>query len=320
MQWDVLSFGETMIRLSVPLGERLETAASLEVRIGGAESNVAVALARLGRRAAWCSILPRNPLGRRIAGELRWHGVDLSPVQWVDRGRVGVYFLDTGASPRATQVLYDRTGSAIASAPPDAVDPSIVTGARLLHLTGITPALSPSCREIARRLVEHAQQAGVPICFDVNYRSLLWTPKEAAEALAPFCRAATVLICGRGDAATVWGLNGDAEDVLAGLAHQFSAPVTVLTLGDGGALARAADGRCLQAPSVPATVVDRVGAGDAFAAGFLHGYLDERDLARGLQYGVALAALKLTLQGDLALVTSAELEAVIAGTPRAIVR
>ncbi len=320
MQWDVLSFGETMIRLSVPLGERLETAGSLEVRIGGAESNVAVALARLGRRAAWCSVLPQNPLGRRIAGELRWHGVDISPVRWVERGRVGVYFLDTGAPPRPTQVLYDRAGSAIATADPDSIDPSIVEAARLLHLTGITPALSPTCREIARRLVERARQLGVPVCFDVNYRSLLWTPAEAAEALAPFCRAATVLICGRSDAATIWGLDGAAEDVLAGLVERFHALVTVLTLGDGGALAQMADGYRVQAPSVPATLVDRVGAGDAFAAGFLHGYLDGEDIARGLRYGVALAALKLTLQGDLALVTPAELEAVVAGIPRTIVR
>ncbi len=320
MKWDVLSFGETMIRLSVPLGERLETAESLEVRIGGAESNVAVALARLGRRAAWCSVLPQNPLGRRIAGELRWHGVDISPVRWVERGRVGVYFLDTGAPPRPTQVLYDRAGSAIATADPDSIDPSIVEAARLLHLTGITPALSPTCREIARRLVERARQLSVPVCFDVNYRSLLWTPAEAAEVLAPFGHAASVLICGRADAATIWGLDGAAEDVLAGLVERFHTPVTVLTLGDGGALAQTADGYRLQAPSVPATLVDRVGAGDAFAAGFLHGYLDGEDIARGLRYGVALAALKLTLQGDLALVTPAELEAVVAGVPRTIVR
>lgn len=320
VRWDVLSFGETMIRLAVPVGERLETASSLEVRIGGAESNVAVALARLGRRAAWCSVLPQNPLGRRIAGELRWHGVDVSPVHWVERGRVGIYFLDTGAAPRPTQVLYDRAGSAIATADPDRIDLSIVEQTRLLHLTGITPALSPSCREIAQRLVERAGQLGVPVCFDVNYRSLLWTPAEAAEALAPFCRAASVLICGRGDAATIWSLDGSPDEVLAGLVELFRAPVTVLTLGDEGALAQTADGQRFQAPPVQATVVDRVGAGDAFAAGFLHGYLDGGDVARGLWYGVALAALKLTLHGDLALVTGAELEAVVAGIPRAIVR
>jgi 2-dehydro-3-deoxygluconokinase len=320
VQWDVVSFGETMIRLAVPLGERLETATRLEVGIGGAEANVLVALARLGRRTAWASVLPRNPLGERIVRELAWHGVDTSWVQWVERGRVGVYYLDTGVPPRPTAVLYDRAGSAVAQVDPAAFPIDFVTGGRWLHLTGITPALSVGCRAVAERLMERARAAGVPVSFDVNYRSRLWGPDEAARVLEPYCAGATVLFCGEGDARTLWGLEGTALEVAERLAGRFGAEVTVLTLGEGGAVAVTREGERVTAEALRATVIDRVGAGDAFAAGFLHGYLDGRDLERGLRTGVALAALKLTVRGDLALISAAELEAMLSETRRTIVR
>ncbi len=320
MRWDVVSFGETMIRLAVPLGERLETARAFEVGIGGTESNVLVALARLGWRTAWSSVLPRNPLGERIARELAWHGVDVSLVQWVERGRVGVYYLDVGVPPRPTAVLYDRVGSAVAGVDPESFPVDWVEQARWFHATGITPALSAGCREVLWRLVERAHRAGVGVSFDVNYRSRLWSTEEAARTLEPFCRNATVLFCGEDDARTVWNLAGEPETVAAGLAERFGAAVTVLTRGERGSLAMTAEGRVVAVPGISATVVDRVGAGDAFAAGFLHGYLDARDVERGLRYGTALAALKLTIRGDLATITAQDLEAALAATPRTIVR
>ncbi|MCS7051563.1 MAG: sugar kinase, partial [Thermomicrobium sp.] len=229
MQWDVASFGETMIRLAVPLGERLETTGRLEVGIGGAESNALVALARLGRRTAWASVLPKNPLGERIARELAWHGVDTSLVRWVDRGRVGVYYLDTGTAPRPTAVLYDRAGSAVAQVDPDTFPIEWVAQTRWLHVTGITPALSDGCRRVALQLVERAVAHGTPISFDVNYRSRLWSAAEAAAVLESFCVRATVLFCGEGDARTLWGMTGEPAEVATALAARFSAPVTVLT-------------------------------------------------------------------------------------------
>lgn len=317
--YDLLTFGETMIRLSTTPGERLETAVGLDLGIGGTESNVAVALARLGRRAAWFSVLPRNPFGLRIAGELRRHGVDVDHVHWTDQGRVGVYYLDTGAAPRPTHVIYDRAGSAVAACDPDALDLSIVTDARLLHLTGITPALSSGCAEVARRLVANAAAAGVPLSFDVNYRSLLWPPEAAAEALAPFCAAATILFCGRADAETLWGLTGSDEAVLAALADRFGAATTVLTAGADGALALTQDGASYREAAITTAVVDRIGAGDAFAAGFLHGYLDG-DLAQALQIGVRLAALKMTVRGDLAVLTPDDLASCLPEKTHHVVR
>ncbi len=152
-----------MIRLATPDFDRLETTATLDMSIGGTESNVAVALARLGRRATWLSALPANPLGRRIAATLRFHGVDVSHVIWSQTARAGLYFLEPGSAPRPTRVIYDRTNSAIATIDPDDVPYELVDDSRLLHLTGITPALSEQCAEACRRLVERAAGQSVPL-------------------------------------------------------------------------------------------------------------------------------------------------------------
>jgi 2-dehydro-3-deoxygluconokinase len=305
--YDLVAFGETMIRLSTPLGQRLEASTTLDIGIGGAESNVAIALARLGRRVAWTSVLPKNPFGYRIAAELRRHQVDDRQITWVDEGRVGVYYLDSGAPPRPTHVIYDRAASAIALCDPDEVDTSLASRTRLLHLTGITPALSAACAEITRRFAGRASEAGVPFSFDVNYRARLWSPEAAATTLEPFCSATTVLFCGRNDAHTLWGIDGSNDAVLSELWRRFGAATTVLTLGDEGALVRTESGEILHEAAPAVQVVDKVGAGDAFAAGFLHGYLDG-DISRALRLGVALASLKMTIHGDLALITARELE------------
>ena len=305
--YDLVTFGETMIRLSTPTGHRLETSTSLDIGIGGTESNVAIALARLGRRVAWTSVLPRNPFGARIAAELRRHGVDDQHVRWADHGRVGVYYLDMGTPPRPTHVIYDRAASAIATCDVGDIDTSLVSRAQLLHLTGITPALSPACAEIARALAESARVAGVPMSFDVNYRGLLWTPEQAAAMLDPFCSSATILFCGRNDAHLLWGIDGTNEEMAHKLSKRFGAATTVLTLGDEGAIAVTQDGNVYQEVPEAVQVVDKVGAGDALAAGFLHGYLDG-DIARALKLGVTLASLKMTIHGDLTVINGRELE------------
>lgn len=306
VEYDVVSFGETMIRLSTPTGHRLETATTLDIGIGGTESNVAIALARLGRRVAWTSVLPRNPFGARIAAEIRRHGVDDQYIHWVDHGRVGVYYLDMGVPPRPTHVIYDRASSAIAQCATGTIDTSLVSRARIIHLTGITPALSASCAEITSALVKKAAQTGTPISFDVNYRALLWSPEQAAATLEPFCSAATILFCGRNDARTLWGITGSNEEIARELSRRFGAATTVLTMGDEGAIALTQDGDLYQELPTPVQIVDKVGAGDALAAGFLHGYLDG-DVATALRMGVTLASLKMTIHGDLTIVSAREL-------------
>ncbi len=307
VDYDLVTFGETMIRLSTPTGHRLETTAALDIGIGGAESNVAIALARLGRRVAWTSVLPRNPFGARIAAELRRHGVDDRHIRWCDHGRVGVYYLDMGTPPRPTHVIYDRAQSAIAQCDVDEIDTALASRARLVHLTGITPALSASCAETARRFVERAHSDGIPLSFDVNYRARLWSPQQAATTLEPFCSAATILFCGRNDARLLWDITGDGETVVRELSRRFGAATTVLTLGDEGAIALTQDGDLYQEMPASVQVVDKVGAGDALAAGFIHGYLDG-DIARALRLGVTLASLKMTIHGDLTIINDRELE------------
>lgn len=306
-RYDLVTFGETMIRLTAESGTRLEEAGSLRVTIGGAESNVAVALARLGRRAAWLSALPENALGQRIAGELRRHGVDTEHVLWTT-GRVGVYFMEPGAAPRPTRVLYDRADSAISRIDPDALDLSPLAGAGVLHLTGITPALSASARDACLRLADAAAAHGVPISIDVNYRARLWSPAQAAEGIQPLLDRATLLFCGAGDAATIWGLAGDPDAVAQSLLDRSTAQVVVVTLGEHGSLAHTRAGARHDQPAVPVETIDAVGAGDAFAAGFLHCWLDDHaNIPAALQRAATLAALKMTIYGDNAIITSEDL-------------
>src|SRR5437867_1683336 len=172
MPYDVITFGEAMVRLSPPNFRRLEQARSLDVQVGGAELNTAVGLARLGRSAAWVSRLTRNPLGRLIANRAREAGVATEHVVWTDDDRVGVYFLEFGAAPRASSVLYDRRGAAIAHVRPAMIPwAAVFAQARWFHVTGITPALSTSAAETTREALEAARAAKVRVSIDLNYRA-----------------------------------------------------------------------------------------------------------------------------------------------------
>ena len=300
-----------MIRLTTAHGQRLETTPELRVTIGGAESNVCVALARLGRSVAWISALPTNALGRRIAGELRGHGVNVDSVLW-DEGRAGIYFMEMGARPRPTRVTYDRAGSVVANVDPDRIDTSLTMRTRALHLTGITPALSSSCALVCSRLAASAANSGIPVVLDVNYRSLLWSAEEARRGLEPLLERTTLLLCGAGDAATIWGFDGEPEAVARKLLDLSSAELAVLTTGESGACAVSRDGGVWRQEALPVEIVDPVGAGDAFAAGFLHVWLDDRDdISLALRNAVAMAALSMTIPGDLAIVTPDDLAATL---------
>lgn len=310
--YDLVTFGETMVRLSAAGGRRLEDATSLDLSIGGTESNVAVGLARLGLRVAWLSVLADNPLGRRIESDLLRHGVDTSHVIWSTTERAGVYFLDPGVAPRPTRVLYDRVNSAVSRVDPAAIDYGVVERSASLHLTGITPALSAGCAAVCHQLADTAALRGIPIVLDVNYRARLWSADAAVAGLAPLMARATLVLCGADDAATIWGQNGRPEDVASALLDRSQAEIVVVTLAADGAIAMTRSGDVYLQPAVPVSIVDPVGAGDAFAAGFLSRWLrDRHGIPDALRAGVAMAALKLTIPGDLAIVTAAELDELI---------
>jgi 2-dehydro-3-deoxygluconokinase len=308
--YDVVTIGETMIRLSPSGYRRLEEAETLECRIGGSESNVAVALARLGLRTAWLSKLPENPMGQFISRRLSSLGVDVSHVVWSPEGRAGVYFIEPGSPPRPTRVLYDRAGSAASTMSPAEMPWDVVRAARHLHLSGITPALSASCRAVAARAVAEARAAGASVSLDLNYRSKLWSPAEAAAALGELIPTVDLLVSTAADAALLFELGGSADVIARSLRDHFQVPAAVVTLGAEGAAA-CHDGGYHVASCFPATEVDRVGAGDAFDAGLIYGYL-QGDLPKGLSYGMAMAAIKHSIPGDEFVSSLAEVEELVA--------
>ncbi len=315
-----------MLRLSPAGNARLEQARTLAVHVAGTESNTLACLSRLGMRCAWLSALPSNPLGRLVAGELESHGVSTSHVVWCGDpiARLGTYWVEEAPAPLGTQVVYDRAHSAIASLDPNAIEPSVIDTARLLHLTGITPALSPQARAIFHRLINRARERNVPISFDVNYRAKLWTAQEAARELEEPCHAADLLFCTRSDAAELWGLTGDPASVLTAMSDRFGHGNTekslVLTLGAEGS-AQLRRGEYTHAPAYPTAGTARFGSGDAFAAGYLYAFLDGSHYVTlrdelgltPLHFGNATAALKRCIEGDIAIVTPHEVLSVLRG-------
>lgn len=298
-----------MLRLSAPHFARLEEAVSLDVRIGGSESNTAVALARLGLKVAWWSKLPANPMGRRIENEIRRWGVDTSAMIWDEMpgARAGLYFLDFGVAPRGIDVYYDRAASSASRITAQEIDADLIANARLLHLSGITPALSPYAAKAMDRAFAIAQEVGTPISFDVNYRAKLWSPEEARRGLEPLLSRVDVLLCPLSDAEQLFGITGEGPDVARTFRENYGVGSAVITCGGDGAVACDDSGDWAATPFALGQVIDRVGAGDAFNAGVLMGYL-QNDLKLGLEYGTAMAALKHTMPGDLLLSTRAEIE------------
>jgi 2-dehydro-3-deoxygluconokinase len=308
---DLVTLGEVLLRLAIPSPARIETARQLDVQIGGAEANVAAACARLGLRTAWISALPANPWGERVRRELTGHGVDCGHVVTLEGTRIGVYFLEYGVPPRPVRVLYDRRDSALARLTPAQVDWVPVRQARLVHLTGITPALG----EPARSLVERAFVEAATVSFDVNYRATLWSPSEARAFLTPVLSRVRYLFIGQAEAQTLFDLAGSAEHMLAALSRL--APKATISLQQGEAGSTVLDGGRLLRPRQRPTVhvVDPIGAGDAYAAGFLWAVLRGRDLQEAVDAGTAVAALKCSTWGDIALVSAQDVADVLAGGP-----
>ncbi|HEX4200822.1 MAG TPA: sugar kinase [Chthoniobacterales bacterium] len=294
---DLLTVGESMLRFSVPAGRLLADAPVFDVHVAGTESNVAVAVARMGYKSRWLSQLPDNVLGHRIADTIAGQGVDCSYVNWSDTERAGVYFVEFGASPRPTKVLYDRVPSAARHMDETTFDLSLVGKAKIIHLTGITVALSTGCSRLIETIVARANELKIPIVFDVNYRALLWSHKECCSRLTPLLSKVDTLIVSKRDLEAIFEIAGDAATAAKELHKLFGMPHIAITTGDQGA-AGFENGNTVLAPGYPVEMVDRIGAGDSFAAGVISGLL-EGNFVRGLQYGVAMSALQLTTEGDL---------------------
>jgi 2-dehydro-3-deoxygluconokinase len=321
----LVTFGEAMLRLAPPDFMRIEQTGRFDVLIGGAELNVAVGAARLGLGAAYVTRLPRGPLGRIIENKSREHGVDTRHILWTDDGRVGLYFLEFGGKPRAAQVIYDRADSAMSRIGPGEVDwPRALEGARVFHTTGITAAISQSAREATEEAIAAAREAGLLVSFDPNYRSRLWGPEEARECLAELTRHSDILNTNVADANLILGRSqgeSDPGEMARALAETFDLRVAVVSFGEAPLVWRNtrsavayADGTLYDDATYEMEIVDRIGGGDAFCAGFLVEYLaTDGDVDRALRFGNAFSALKHTIPGDFNWTTREEAEALLSG-------
>lgn len=320
--YDVVTFGESMVRLSPPHFQRLEQARSLDTNVGGAELNVAVGVTRFGLKSAWVSKLPKNALGYLIRDRAMEFGVDCSHIVWSDKGRAGIYFVEFGASPRASGVLYDRSHSAISLIEPGEVDwGKVFSGSKHFHLSGITPALSASAAKVTVEAMKAAKKAGCTVSYDLNYRKKLWTPAEAKKIQEPMMEDVDILITTEEDTNVVFGIKEkDYEAAAKKLAETFKFKVVAITLREDLSVWRNnwtaiafQDGKIFRDKKYEVEIVDRVGAGDSFTSGFLYGWIRLKDIQKGVQYGNAFAALKHTVPGDFNWNTLDEVENQIKG-------
>ena len=330
----IVTFGELMLRLKTPGFLRFPQATSLEATFGGGEANVAVSLAHFGHQTRFASAFPANPIGDWAIGELRRFGVDVSHV--LRRGeRLGIYFLESGASQRASTVTYDRAGSAIAAIAPGAIDwKAAFAGAQWFHITGITPALSDSAAAASLEALKAAKAAGLTTSMDLNYRKKLWTPAKAGQVMATLMPFVDVAIANEEDCEKVFAIRAGATQVASGsLEHAQYLDVaaqlmkrfpnlthTAITLreshsasenGWSGLLVDRKDHAF--SSHYELMIVDRVGGGDSFAAGLIHALLSGKDRQQAINFAVAASALKHSISGDFNLVSAAEVEALAAG-------
>lgn len=303
--FDLTTIGEGQIRLTVPHGERLSRTTQLRVSAACSEANVAGLLAQLGRKTSWCSVMPNGHLADRCLSEYRAVGVDMGNMIRVPDSRVALYFLEPGDAPIPSKVVYDRENTAFRKIALGDVDWVSMLDTRMVFVTGITAALTEHTAAAVRRLVDGAAERGIDIALDVNYRALLWSPEQAREMLTPIARQAKILLCSRRDAKTVFGIAGAQSKCSRKLREEFGAQYVISTDQRDGVFYSGPDGEAsYEVEVVP--VADRAGAGDAFVAGTLHGYLGD-DIKIGIDYGMRLAKHALTHYGDLTLVTPSEL-------------
>jgi 2-dehydro-3-deoxygluconokinase len=335
-----VTFGELMLRLAAPPGLRFNQATAIDATFGGAEANVAVALANWGFRARFVSALPEHAVGQSAIASLRAHGVDTQHV--LRQGsRIGLYYLEHGASQRPSQVVYDRAGSSITTIRPRQVDwAEVFREADWFHWSGITPALGPSVAETLREAIAAAKQAGATVSVDLNYRAKLWSKEQAREVMTPLMQHVDLVIGNEEDAANVFGIGPGAAEAARGritpdayhevarqLVEKLGVKMVAITLRESLSASDNAWSACLfdgtdfrVSRRYTIHMVDRVGAGDAFAAGLIYGLLTDKDRRDALEFAAAASCWKHTMLGDFNIATVAEVESLAAGDAAGRVR
>jgi 2-dehydro-3-deoxygluconokinase len=333
MSKKVVTLGEIMLRLSTPGFERFVQSDSFDVTYGGGEANVAVAVTNYGLNGVFVSKVPTNAIGQAAINHLRRYGVD---TQFVARGgdRLGIYFLETGASMRASQVVYDRAGASIADVDAAEFDwDKIFDGASWFHTTGITPALSDKAAALTEAALKAAKAKGITTSIDLNYRKKLWSKEKAREVMTKLCQYVDVCIGNEEDAETTLGFKSEGTDITKGelnldgyksvfkqMKEKFGFKYIASTLreshsaSDNGWSALVYDGNeFYQTKKYEVRIVDRVGSGDSFASGFIFGLATEMSMGDAAEFGVAASALKHTIPGDLNHATLSEVKDLMKG-------
>lgn len=329
----VVTLGEIMMRLSTPGFERFVQNNSFDVTYGGGEANVAVALANYGLDGVFITKVPDNALGQAAINHIRRYGVD---TRFIARGgnRLGIYFLETGASMRASQVIYDRAGASIADVAISEFDfDKIFDGANWFHTTGITPALSDKAAALTEAALQAAKARGITTSIDLNYRKKLWSKEKAREVMTRLCRYVDVCIGNEEDADTTLGFKAEGTDITKGelnlegyknvfeqMKEKFGFKYIASTLreshsaSDNGWSALVYDGHeFYHTKQYEVRIVDRVGSGDSFASGFIYGLVTGLPMQEAAEFGVAASALKHTIPGDLNHATLQEVKALMKG-------
>jgi 2-dehydro-3-deoxygluconokinase len=330
-----ITFGEIMLRLSPPGFERLFQSPVLSATFGGGEANVAASLAHFGLESHYVTRLPSHAIGDAALRALRAEGVRTDHVV---RGgdRVGIYFAETGASQRASTVIYDRAHSSISEITADAVDWNrVMEGAAWFHVTGITPALGEKGAAATRTAVAAAKRAGARVSVDLNYRKKLWSEAQAQATMRPLMREVDVVVANEEDLQSVLGVHVAGADVTSGtldvsgyqeaaaeVTRQFGPPLVAITLresmsasdnGWSGVLWDGGSGTLHRSQRYVVRLVDRIGGGDSFAAGLIYALVTGRPHEAALRFAVAASALKQTIPGDFNRVTVAEVDALAKG-------
>lgn len=341
--FDIVTFGEAMIRLVPPHFQRLEQATSLDVQIGGGELNVAVGVSRLGLKSTWVSRLPKNPLARLLENRVRQAGVDTSNLVWAPDGRVGLYFVEFGAAPRPSSVLYDRAHSAVSAIKPGEVEwKKVFAQAKWFHTSGITPALSDSAAAVTLEALQAAREAGLTVSYDLNYRGKLWSPEKAQAVQEPMMQYVDVLITTEEDTVVVFKIKAEGEtddrgfkkvsaesykEVAQRLHDKFHFKAVAITLRENPLVWRNtwtaiahADGKFYEDVKYELEIVDRIGGGDSFSAGFIYGCLVKKSYEAAVRYGDAFSALKHTMPGDFNWATLQEVETLLRGASLRVAR
>lgn len=291
---EVITVGETMVLFLPTGGSRLAYVHTFRKAVAGAESNVAIGLVRLGITAGWISRVGADEFGHAVLSAVRGEGVDVSRVRVDPEAPTGIMFRERLA-PGTERVYYYRSGSAASRLQPDDLDPDYFAGARLLHLTGITPALSDSAAATVAAAMALARDRGLLVSFDLNIRPALWRNRDLAGTLLPLVRHADIVF---GNQHEVQNLLGETADP-AGALVTLGCPTAVVKLGVDGAMAARGGQRWHVPVHRPRAVIDGSGAGDSFASGFLAGYLRAEPIPRCLQYGNGMAQAAVSSEGDI---------------------